>query len=72
MKRRVFMIAMVYVIGITIIGICDTLNGGVEKRAKAQEIRSEKLEKNQAELQAQVERRQQKMEEDMKRRQVNP
>jgi len=64
------MIAVFYVIGITIIGICDTLNDGVRKRDEAQNIRSERLERNQAELQEQVARRQQKMEDDMKRRQA--
>ena len=49
-----------YVIGITIIGVIDTLNDGVKKRAKAQDIRSERLERNQAILQDNVARRQQK------------
>ena len=57
-----------YVIGITIIGICDTLNNGVEKRAKAQDIRSERLERNQAILQEKVAQRQQKTADDMKKR----
>ena len=57
-----------YVAGITIIGICDMLNDGVEKRAKAQDRRSERLEKNQSILQEQVARRQEKMADDMKRR----
>ena len=56
-----------YLVGITIVGICDTLNDGVEKRAKAQEIRCERLERNQAILEEQVARRQQKMADDMKR-----
>ena len=59
---------LLYVLGITVIGICDTLNDGVRKRDKAQGIRSERLERNQAALQEQVTRRQQKMADDMKRR----
>ena len=61
---------LLYVIGMSIIGVYDTLNGGVEKRTKAQEVRSETLERNQARLQEQVVRRQQKMEVDMKKRQA--
>ena len=57
-----------YVIGITVIGICDMLNDGVEKRAEAQDIRSERLERNQAALQEQAERRQKKMADNMKNR----
>jgi len=59
---------LLYVVGITIVGVIDTLNNGVEKREIAQERRSERLERNQARLQGQVERRQQKMADDMKRR----
>ena len=59
-----------YVIGITIIGICDTLNDGVRKRDMAQEIRSERLERNQAILEERVARRQQKTTDDMRRRQA--
>ena len=59
-----------YVVGITIIGICDTLNGGVEKREKAQEVRSERLERNQLAVQERMVRQQQKMADDMKRRQA--
>ena len=69
MKNRYFIAALCYVVGITIIGICDTLNGGVNKREKAQEIRSERLERNQINLQENVLRQQQKMVDDMKRRQ---
>ena len=69
MKRRyLVMIALLYVIGISIIGVCDTLNNGVEKREKAQEIRSERLERNQERLEEQVARRQQKLEDDMRKR----
>ena len=57
-----------YLVGITIIGIIDTLNNGVEKRDIAQERRSERLERNQERLQEQVARRQQKMADNMKRR----
>ena len=57
-----------YLAGITIIGVIDTLNNGVEKREITQERRSERLERNQARLQEQVERRQQKMADNMKRR----
>ena len=65
-----FMGGILYVIGISIIGICDTLSGGVEKRAKEQEVRSEKLKRDQAELQEIVWRQQQKMADDMKKRQA--
>ena len=64
------MIGLFYVIGITIIGVYDTLTGGVAKRAKAQEKRSERLERNQSILQEQVARRQQKTDNAMKKRQV--
>ena len=57
-----------YLAGITIVGIIDTLNNGVEKREIAQERRSERLERNQERLHEQVERRQQKLADDMKRR----
>ena len=61
---------LLYAIGMTIIGICDTRNGGVEKRAKEQEQRSRRLERNQAMLQAQAAQRQQKLDADMKKRQA--
>ena len=57
-----------YLVGITIVGIIDTLNNGVEKREIAQERRSERLERNQARLQEQVMRRQQKLDDNMNRR----
>lgn len=72
MKRSAFMVGIVFVIGITIIGICDTLNDGVRKREEAQNIRSERLERNQEILEERVARRQQKLEDDMKRRQAKP
>jgi len=56
-----------YLVGITIVGICDTLNGGVEKRAVAQDFRSERLNRQQAILQEQVVRRQQKTADSMRR-----
>ena len=56
--RYLFIGGLFYAAGITIIGICDTLNGGVEKRAKAQERRSERLKRNQIALQERVARRQ--------------
>ena len=61
---------LLYVIGITIIGICDTLNGGVEKRAEAQDIRSAKLEMDRIALRERVAQQQQKMTDDMKKRQA--
>jgi len=61
---------VLYLVGITIVGIIDTLNNGVEKREIAQEKRSERLERNQSRLQEQVMRRQQKLDEDMYRRQA--
>ena len=70
-RRFLFMGGLFYVLGITIIGICDTLNHGVEKREKAQAERSARLERNQELLQEQVARRQQKLDDDMKRRQAN-
>ena len=72
MKRRHLMIGLICVIGITIIGICDTLNDGVAKREKEQEIRSERLERNQDRVQERLLRQQQKMYDDMKRRQTKP
>ena len=68
LKWGYFMGGLLYVVGITIIGICDTLNGGVEKREKAQELRSERLERNQIAVQERMIRQQQKMADDMKRR----
>ena len=63
------MVGIVFVvIGMTIIGVCDTLNDGVRKRDEAQSIRSERLERNQERLEEQVARRQQKMADNMKRR----
>ena len=59
---------LLYLVGITIVGICDTLNDGVRKRDQAQNVRSERLERNQTMLQEQVARRQQKMANDLKRR----
>ena len=59
---------VLYLAGITIVGIIDTLNNGVEKREIAQERRSERLERNQARLQEHVMRRQQKLDDHMNRR----
>ena len=65
-----FVGGILYSTGISIIGVCDTLNDGVRKRAIEQEMRTEKLERQQAELQERVAQRQQKMTEDIKRRQT--
>ena len=70
MKSRHFMGVAFYVIGITIIGVCDILNDGVRKREIAQDIRSDRLERNQIKVQERVIRQQEKMLSDMKRRQA--
>ena len=59
-----------YLVGITIVGIIDTLNNGVEKREIAQERRSERLERNQIAVQERMLRQQQKMADDMRKRQA--
>lgn len=66
--KYLYLSGVLYLAGITIVGICDTLNNGVEKRAAAQELRSERLERNQAILEERVARRQQRMADNMKRR----
>ena len=71
MRKAITIGIALYVVCISIIGICDTLNNGVEKRAQAQEVRTERLEKNQEELQEQVERQRQKTEDYLKKQQAN-
>jgi len=62
------MVGIAFVIGITIIGVVDTLNDGVRKREEAQFIRSERLERNQERLEEQVARRQQQTNDSLKKR----
>jgi len=71
MRKAITIGIALYLAIISIIGVCDTLNNGVEKRAQAQEVRTERLEKNQAELEEQVERQRQKTEDALKKQQAN-
>ena len=68
MRKAITTCIALYVVVISIIGICDTVNNAVEKRAQAQEVLTERLERNQARLQEQVMRRQQKLDDNMNRR----
>ena len=66
--RKLKIVVVAFVIGMTIIGICDTLNDGVQKREDAQIIRSERLERNQERLEEQVARRQQQTNDSLNKR----
>ena len=70
MRKAITIGIALYVVCISIIGVCDTLNNGVKKRAQAQEVRTERLEKNQKELQEKVERQRQKTEDALKKQQA--
>jgi len=71
MRKGIAICIALYVVVISIIGICDTVNNGVEKRAQAQEVLTERLERNQAELEEKVELQRQKTEDALKQQQEN-
>ena len=71
MRKGIAICIALYVVVISIIGICDTVNNGVEKRAQAQEVLTERLERNQAELEEKVELQRQKTEDALTQQQAN-
>ena len=71
MRKAITTCIALYLVAISIIGICDTVNNGVEKRAQAQEVLTERLERNQAELEEKVELQRQKTEDALKQQQAN-
>ena len=71
MRKTIKICIALYLVVISIIGICDTVNNGVERRAQAQEVLTERLERNQAELEEKVELQRQKTEDALKQQQAN-